>query len=146
MLLHVVGQRISAQAAFTIYDRINALAGGGVLTAQAVAELGLQRLRGCGLARARAEYAIAMAEAELYGSLDIEHLDAVSDSEAVARLTVVRGIGLWSAQTFLVHNLARPAWPGLRIGCSPRRCYGVRCARSGSLGSQGACVASASLR
>lgn len=108
MLLHVVGQRISAQAAFTIYDRISTAAGGGVPTAQATAELGPRRLRDCGLSRARAEYAIALAEAELYGGLDIEHLDAVSDSEAVARLTAVRGIGLWSAQTFLVHNLARP--------------------------------------
>ena len=30
------------------------------------------------------------------------------DDEAVARLTAVRGVGLWSAQTFLLHNLARP--------------------------------------
>jgi DNA-3-methyladenine glycosylase II len=107
MLLHVVGQQISAQAAFTIYDRISA-ATAGLPTAQAIAGLGPDRLRDCGLSRARAGYAVALAAAELSGALDIEHLGSVPDDEAVARLTAVRGVGLWSAQTFLLHNLARP--------------------------------------
>ena len=112
MLLHVAGQRISAAAAFTIYDRISAAAGGGPPTARAIAGLGPDRLHEYGLARARAGYAVALAEAELSGGLDIEHLEAVPDDEVVARLTAVRGIGVWSAQTFLIHNLARPdVWP-----------------------------------
>jgi 3-methyladenine DNA glycosylase/8-oxoguanine DNA glycosylase len=108
MLLHVVGQRISAVAAFTVYDRIIAATGGGVPTARAIAALGPDRLRACGLSRARAGYAVALAEAELSGTLGIEHLDAVPDAEVLARLTAVPGIGPWSAQTFLIHNLARP--------------------------------------
>src|ERR1700744_643475 len=112
MLLHVAGQRISAAAAFTIYDRIRAAAGGGPPPARPIAGLGPDRLHEYGLARARAGYAIALAEAELSGGLDIEHLEAGPDDEVVARLTAVRGIGVWSAQTFLIHNLARPdVWP-----------------------------------
>ena len=108
MLLHVAGQRISAVAAFTVYDRIVAATGGGVPTARAVAALGPGRLRACGLSPARAAAALALAHAELSGPLDIEHLDGVPDAEVVARLTAVPGIGPWSAQTFLIHNLARP--------------------------------------
>lgn len=108
MLLHVAGQRISAAAAFTVYDRISLAAGGEVPTARGIAGLGTERLRECGLSRARARYAVALAEAQLCGALDIEHLDDVSDPEVVARLTAVPGIGVWSAQTFLIHNLARP--------------------------------------
>jgi DNA-3-methyladenine glycosylase II len=108
MLLHIVGQRISAVAAFTVYDRIIAATGGGVPTARAVAALGPARLRACGLSAARAGYAIALAEAQISGSLDLEHLDAVPDGDVLARLTAVPGIGLWSAQTFLIHNMARP--------------------------------------
>ena len=41
---------------------------------------------------------------------------------AVAALTPIRGFGLWSAQTVLIHNLARPAVvvpaAGLRIFCA----------------------------
>jgi DNA-3-methyladenine glycosylase II len=108
MLLHVVGQRISAAAAFTVYDRIIAALGGGVPTPRSVAALGPDRLRACGLSATRARYATALAEAELAGSLDIEHLAAVPDDEVLTRLTAVPGIGRWSAQTFLIHNLARP--------------------------------------
>ncbi len=108
MLLHVAGQRVSAVAAFTVYDRIIAATGGGVPSARAIAGLGPDRLRACGLSGARAAYAVALANAELSGALDIEHLDAMPDAEVVARLTAVPGIGLWSAQTFLIHNLARP--------------------------------------
>ena len=108
MLLHVTGQRISAAAAFTVYDRIIAALGEGVPTPRSVAALGPDRLRACGLSATRARYATALAEAELAGSLDIEHLAAVPDDEVVARLTAVPGIGRWSAQTFMIHNLARP--------------------------------------
>lgn len=107
MLLHVVGQRISADAAFTVYDRIAAAVGGTPAPA-AVLRLGVAGLHGCGLAETRAGYAVALAEAELSGALDLEHLAAVPDADVIARLTAVRGIGLWSAQTFLIHNLARP--------------------------------------
>ncbi|MCW2522770.1 MAG: hypothetical protein JWO63_1105 [Frankiales bacterium] len=108
MLLHIVGQQISAVAAFTVFDRITARMGGAVPTPQLIAGLGADALRRCGLSRARAGYAVALADAQLSGTLDIEHLDTISDDEVITRLTAVSGIGLWSAQTFLIHNLARP--------------------------------------
>src|SRR6201996_5838907 len=112
MLLHVTGQRISAATAFTIYDRISAAAGGGPPTARAIAGLGPDRLPEYGLGPAPGRDAGALAEGALFGGLDIEPLEAVPDDEVVARLTAVRGIGVWSAQTFLIHNLARPdVWP-----------------------------------
>jgi DNA-3-methyladenine glycosylase II len=107
MLLHIVGQQISAASAFTIYDRIRARSV-GVPTAEAVLELGVDALHACGLSEAKAGYATALAQAQLAGTLDIENLGALNDQEAIDRLTRVRGIGLWSAQTFLVHNLGRP--------------------------------------
>ena len=99
MLLHIVGQQISAVAAFAIYDRISA-ATGGVPAPAGVLGLGQGRLRACGLSAARAGYALALAEAQTRGAIDIEHLDALSDSDAIAALTAVRGIGTWSAETF----------------------------------------------
>jgi hypothetical protein len=62
MLLHIVGQQISAVAAFAIYDRISA-ATGGILAPAGVLGLGQDRLRACGLSAARARYALALAEA-----------------------------------------------------------------------------------
>jgi 3-methyladenine DNA glycosylase/8-oxoguanine DNA glycosylase len=107
MLLHIVGQRISAASAFTVYDRIIA-ATGGVPTPSGVLELGLAGLRGCGISTAKATYALNLAEAQAEHRIDIERMDRRSDTEALAALTGVPGIGTWSAETFLIHNLRRP--------------------------------------
>jgi DNA-3-methyladenine glycosylase II len=107
MLLHIAGQQISAVVAFAVYDRIIAAAG-GTITPASVIDLGPERLRACGLSRAKVGYALALAEAQTAGVIDIEDLDGFGDAEIVAALTAIRGIGVWSAETFLVHNLNRP--------------------------------------
>jgi len=108
MLLRIVGQQLSPAASFTIYDRLRRAVGGGVPTPGAIPILGVVGLRACGLSGPKAGFALALAEAELNGGLEIERLDTVPDAEVVARLTAIRGVGLSTAQTFLVRNLGRP--------------------------------------
>ena len=107
MLLHIVGQKISALAAFHIYDRI-AEACGAIPSAAVVLALGANTLRSFGLSGAKASYVLALADAQMIGAIDIEAMADLDDAEVITRLTAIRGIGLWSAQTFLIHNLARP--------------------------------------
>jgi 3-methyladenine DNA glycosylase/8-oxoguanine DNA glycosylase len=107
MLLHIVGQQISARVAFTVYDRI-ATAVGGIPTPDTVVALGAEQLRECGLSTAKARYALALADSQINGVFDIEHLDGADDATILATLTAVRGIGVWTAETFLVHNMHRP--------------------------------------
>ena len=61
-----------------------------------------------GLSGAKSSYAFALADAQARGTIDIESLNEFNDAGVIAQLTAIRGIGLWSAQTFLIHNLARP--------------------------------------
>jgi DNA-3-methyladenine glycosylase II len=107
MLLHVVGQQISAAVAFRIYDRI-ADACGAIPTAEAILALGERALRTAGLSTAKASYALALAQTQSEGTINIETMSGMDDAAIIAALTAVRGIGLWSAQTFLIHNMARP--------------------------------------
>jgi 3-methyladenine DNA glycosylase/8-oxoguanine DNA glycosylase len=107
MLLHIVGQQISAVVAFRIYDRI-AIACGGIPTATALLRIGPELLRDTGLSTMKASYVLALAEAQVNGAIDIEAMAEMDDAEVITTLTAIRGIGLWSAQTFLIHNLARP--------------------------------------
>jgi DNA-3-methyladenine glycosylase II len=107
MALHIVGQRISAAVAFIVFDRITAAAG-GIPTPESVIRLGAERLRECGLSRAKAAYVLDLAQKQASGLIDIENMTALDDSEGISALTAVRGIGLWSAQTFLIHQLHRP--------------------------------------
>lgn len=107
MTLHIVGQQISAVVAFRIYDRL-AAACGGIPTAATILGLGVLRLRETGLSAAKASYIIALAEAQANDVINIETMAELDDATIIAELTAIRGIGLWSAQTFLIHNLARP--------------------------------------
>ncbi|MFC4590209.1 DNA-3-methyladenine glycosylase family protein [Sphaerisporangium corydalis] len=107
MALHIVGQQISATVAFTVFDRV-AAATGAVPAPEGVIALGAGRLRECGLSRAKAGYLLDLAQRQVSGLVDIENMGALDDAEVIAALTAVRGIGPWSAQTFLIHQLHRP--------------------------------------
>ncbi len=107
MLLHIVGQQISAVVAFRIYDRL-ATACGEIPTAAALLQLTIKQLHDTGLSTAKTSYVLALAHAQADGTIDMDSLSDLNDAEVIARLTAIRGIGLWSAQTFLIHNLARP--------------------------------------
>lgn len=106
MVLHILGQQISVAVAFILYDRL-ANAAGGIPTPQAVLALDPDTLRGFGLSRAKAAYVHDLASRAEDGRLDIEHMDGLSDGQAFTALTAVRGIGPWSAEMFLIHQLHR---------------------------------------
>jgi DNA-3-methyladenine glycosylase II len=106
MVLHIVGQQISTKVAFVLFDRVAAAVGGKVTPAVVLA-LGADRLRECGLSRAKAAYLLDLAQRQADGLIDLENMTALEDAEAIAALTAVRGIGLWSAQMFLLAQLHR---------------------------------------
>lgn len=107
MALHIVGQQISIAAALTIFARVTAAAGGAV-TPDSLLALADDDLRACGLSRAKAAYLHDLARRQADGHIDLEHMDDVDDATALVDLTAVHGVGLWSAQMFLIHQLERP--------------------------------------
>jgi DNA-3-methyladenine glycosylase II len=106
MTLHILGQQISTKVAFVLYDRLSAQTS-GTPTPQAVLALGADRIRALGASRAKAAYLLNLAGHVGSGALDIEHMDDLSDQQATDALTQVKGIGAWSAQMFLIHQLRR---------------------------------------
>jgi DNA-3-methyladenine glycosylase II len=106
MLLHILGQQISTKVAFVLYDRL-VEAVGGTLTPEAVLGLGPEKIKGVGTSRSKAAYLTGLAEHVDRGLLEIEHMDQFSDPEAVDALIAVKGIGQWSAEMFLIHQLHR---------------------------------------
>jgi DNA-3-methyladenine glycosylase II len=107
MALHIVGQQISMRVAFTVFDRITALTG-GIPEPQRIAALPFDLLRATGLSNAKTRYIQELAEAQASGVIDLEHLNEVDDEEAIAQLVARPGIGIWSAEMFLIHQLHRP--------------------------------------
>ncbi len=116
LLRSIVGQQLSAKAAETIWQRLVARFD---LEPEVVYQVQREALRAVGLSEAKARYVRAVSRFALEGGL--EGLEALSDEAVVQRLVRVEGVGVWTAQMFLMFVLGRPdVWPvqdlGLRRG------------------------------
>jgi DNA-3-methyladenine glycosylase II len=113
-------QQLSGKAAATIYGRFE-IAVGGVVTADAVLATPVDVLRGAGLSAAKAASVLDLAQKVADGTVPLDRAARYGDDELVERLVVVRGIGRWTAEMFLMFHLRRlDVWPvddlGVRKG------------------------------
>ena len=107
----IVYQQLSNKAAATIYGRVEALfprATDG-FTPRHILKASGDRLRGCGLSRAKVLAVQDLARRVQAGELPtLEECQPLGDDALVERLVTVRGIGRWSAEMFLMFRLGRP--------------------------------------
>lgn len=103
----IVFQQLSTKAAGTIYARFEEAAG-GELTPESILNLSVGEMRKVGLSKQKIAYIRDLADHTLEGRLDFSQLPALSDEEVIERLTAVKGIGVWTAQMFLIFSLKRP--------------------------------------
>jgi len=108
LLRTVIGQQLSAKAAFTIHGRVLELYGGRNPAPQELLETDEQALRGAGLSGRKVEYLRDLARHVLDGELEVDRMAELSDEEVIAEIVAVRGLGEWSAQMFLMFHLERP--------------------------------------
>lgn len=75
-------------------------------------ELGEPHLKSLGVTRQKTAYCLHLAECLMDGRLNLRALANMNDEEAKASLMQVKGIGLWSADIYLLMALRRPdIWP-----------------------------------
>ncbi|NGO65545.1 DNA-3-methyladenine glycosylase 2 family protein [Rhizobium daejeonense] len=97
----IVSQMVSRASADAIWRRIVA-ATGEVVTSEAYLALDPAVIATLGLSRAKAETLHAVAGAVASGELDLGKIAALEASNAIAKLTSYRGIGLWTAEVYLM--------------------------------------------
>ena len=102
----IVYQQISGKAAASIYARVAALGGGGRLRPAHVAAASDEALRACGLSRQKTAYLRDLA-AHAVGGKSLAGLARLDDDTVIERLTVVKGVGRWTAEMFLMFRLGR---------------------------------------
>lgn len=102
----IVGQQISVKAAQSVWDRMAARL--GAVTPAAIHRARPLRLRACGLSAQKAGYLKDLAGRFRNGTLDPERWHAFEDEQVIAELTSVKGIGVWTAEMFLIFYLTRP--------------------------------------
>ncbi|RQH07870.1 DNA-3-methyladenine glycosylase family protein [Paraburkholderia dinghuensis] len=102
----VVGQQISTAAAQALWQRVEDAC--PKLAPQQFLKLGHEKLAACGLSKRKAEYILDLAQHFVSGALHVGKWTSMDDEEVIAELTQIRGIGRWTAEMFLIFNLARP--------------------------------------
>jgi DNA-3-methyladenine glycosylase II len=103
----IVYQQLNGKAAVTIFKRFAALAG-EPLTPEGILKLSAAQMRAVGLSKQKSSYMRDLAERTHRGELDFAGLPNQSDEEVIKHLTQVKGIGVWTAQMFLMFTLKRP--------------------------------------
>ena len=124
----IVYQQLSGKAAATIYARLEAAAGGRGVTAASVLRLTPERLRELGLSTAKTASVIDIAEKSKSRTLQFSKLERMSDGDVIEHLTRARGVGVWTAQMFLIFALRRPdVFPAGDLGVrnAMMRAYGL---------------------
>ncbi len=104
----IVFQQLSGKVARVIYQRLEAAVPGGKITPESILKLRPQRMRGIGLSQQKVSYIRDLASRTRAGEVNFALLPAASDDEVITALTGVKGIGVWTAQMFLIFALARP--------------------------------------
>jgi DNA-3-methyladenine glycosylase II len=117
----IVYQQLAGRAAAAIHGRFVALFDGTGPTPESVLALPVDRLRGAGLSGSKAASIRDLAERVVAGEVKLDRLGRLPDEEIVRELTLVRGIGRWTAEMFLMFQLGRlDVWPvgdyGVRKG------------------------------
>jgi DNA-3-methyladenine glycosylase II len=102
----IVYQQLNGKAAVTIFKRFAALAG-EPLTPAGILKLTAEQMRSVGLSQQKSAYLKDLAEKTCAGSLDFVRLPEMSDVEIIEHLTQVKGVGVWTAQMFLMFTLKR---------------------------------------
>lgn len=106
----IVGQQVSVAAAASMWRKFEAHLGPD-LPPEKVLESDFETLRACGLSRQKQGYMRSLCELVVGGELDFEALPQ-DDEEAIAQLTLIKGIGRWSAEIYLLFAEGRcDIWP-----------------------------------
>jgi DNA-3-methyladenine glycosylase II len=101
----VVEQQVSVAAANAIWGRFEA--GLGDVTPHAVLARDIDNLKLYGLSAPKARYAHAIARAHIEGHVDFNRLSELDDEAATAALVSIKGVGRWTAETYLMFTEGR---------------------------------------
>lgn len=100
LLKTICSQQLSVASADAVWGRLEAA--GAAVPANLLA-MDETALRACGLSGQKIRYAQALAEADI----DYHALADLPEDEAIATLTAIKGIGVWTAEIYLMFAVGR---------------------------------------
>lgn len=125
----IVSQQISGKAAESIFQRLLALfPSGRGFNAEALSQISPEQLRRAGISPQKATYLLDLAAKVSQGRVRLNRMGRLSDEAVIEELIQVKGIGVWTAQMFLIFSLGRlDVFPAddLGVRVAMRNIYGL---------------------
>ena len=110
LVLAILSQQVSLESANAAFSRLQGVL--GALHPESFLTLDDSALRAVGFSRQKASYVRGLAASIMEKTLDLDALESMRDEPARETLVGIRGVGSWTADTYLLFALRRPdAWP-----------------------------------
>ena len=103
----IIGQQISTKAADSIWFKFEKKCKKKI-SPKVILKISSRNLKSAGLSRQKVSYLKNIAKAFVNKSFDVKKLKKMNDDEAINYITKLKGLGVWSAEMFLMFNLNRP--------------------------------------
>ncbi|MDU9375980.1 DNA-3-methyladenine glycosylase [Methanocorpusculaceae archaeon Sp1] len=127
LIRSVVGQQISTKAADTVWGRMED-AYGDDITPEVITRAGADEIQQFGMSKRKAGYICGIADAVVTKKVDISSFREKSNEEIIKELTILPGVGVWTAEMMLLLSLERPdvvSWNDLGIRRGMMRLYNL---------------------
>lgn len=121
LVYSILAQQISGKAAVAIRARLEHYIAPERLSPQRVVQLTVEELRSVGISNQKGMYLLDLANRVASGELRLDRLGRLPDEKVIEALIEVKGIGVWTAQMFLIFSLGR-------LDVFPHDDFGVRTA------------------
>lgn len=110
IVIAILAQQVSLESARAAFTKLeNAI---GSVNPEDFLSLDDDALRAIGFSRQKASYVRGLAHGIMVGKIDLEALEPMNNDDARKRLMEIRGIGSWTADTYLLFSLRRQdIWP-----------------------------------
>lgn len=102
----IIGQMLSNKAASAIENKVLALCQ-GAFTVESISSISNDVLKSSGLSMAKVKYIRALTDSVVNGRLDLDTLQNQTNDAVIHNLTLIHGIGNWTAKMFLIFVLNR---------------------------------------
>ncbi len=103
---HIIGQQISTKAQNTVWQRAQKTL--GIINAQTISVTGDDLLQSFGITYRKVDYIKDFAAQVIDGSIDLDAIWQMPDTDAINALCTLRGIGKWTAEMILLFCMERP--------------------------------------
>lgn len=125
----IVSQQLSVKAADTIWKRFLALFSTENPTPEQVISIDKEKMRECGISYQKISYIKDLAERTAASGILFEQFEIMTDEEIITELIKVKGIGVWTAEMFLMFTMNRPdifSYGDLGIRRAIQRLYNLK--------------------